>query len=68
MEFISVTQDLIEIKKLSVEASDTEDIADHWLNSYNFLIGDTPLSLLNVENGANEIKKILSSVAYGGVA
>ena len=67
MKDISVTQDLIEIKKLTAEVFGSEDKANQWLTSYNLSVGDTPLSLLNTENGANKIKKILNAIAYGGV-
>ena len=68
MKDIFVSQNLIEIKKLAVEVFNSEDMANEWLTSYNLRIGDTPLSLLNTENGANEIKRMLAAIAYGGAA
>ena len=67
MKDISHNQDLIEIKKLATEVFNSENMANQWLTSHNFSVGDTPLSLLNRENGAKEIKKILTAIAYGGV-
>ncbi len=68
MEFSTENQDLIEIKKLAQKVLGSQDIADEWLNSFNLRIGDTPLSILNKENGAGEVKRILAAIAYGGAA
>ena len=42
-------------------------MAKQWLMRKNLALGDTPLSMLDTETGANEVKKVLSSLAYGGV-
>lgn len=34
----------------------------------NLALGDAPLSLLDTDMGADEIRKALNSIAYGGVA
>lgn len=59
--------DLIAIKKIALEVFNTEKMANQWLNSFNSSIGDTPISILNTQNGVDEVKKILSAIAYGGV-
>lgn len=59
--------DLIAIKKIALGVFNTEEIANQWLNSFNSSIGDTPISILNTQNGVDEVKKILSAIAYGGV-
>ena len=43
------------------------DQAKMWLLRKNLVFGDdTPLSMLDTETGAGEVKKVLSSIAYGG--
>ena len=67
MKNTSVTQNLIEIKKFATQVFNSQDMANQWLTRYNHIIGDTPLSLLNTGNDSNEIKKMLATIAYGGV-
>ena len=40
--------------------------ARDWLTRRNTVLGDTPLSLLDTETGAIEVRKVLSAIAYGG--
>jgi len=43
------------------------DMAKMWLLRKNLVFGDdTPLSMLDTETGAGEVKKVLASIAYGG--
>ena len=63
MKDISATKDLEEIKELAIEVFNSEDMANQWLSSYNIRIGNTPLSLLNTECGADEVKRILAAIA-----
>ncbi len=58
---------LAEIKTLAIETFGTESKANHWLNSANLALGDTPISLAKSEYGAVEVKRVLSAIAYGGV-
>ena len=44
----------------------TSDMALGWLISKNAALGSTPLSMLDTETGAGEVRKVLSSIAYGG--
>ena len=44
----------------------TSEMARDWLTKINASLGDTPLSMLDTETGAGEVRKILSAVAYGG--
>lgn len=44
----------------------TSDMARDWLTKVNASLGDTPLSMLDTETGADEIRKILSAIAHGG--
>ena len=41
--------------------------AKNWLMQKNLALGDTPLSMLDTETGAGEVRKVLGSIAYGGV-
>jgi putative toxin-antitoxin system antitoxin component (TIGR02293 family) len=40
--------------------------AKAWLTRTNLALGDTPLSMLDTETGAGEVRKVLASIAYGG--
>lgn len=42
------------------------ELARKWMLQKNLALGDTPLSLLDTETGAGEVKKVLASIAYGG--
>jgi len=41
--------------------------AKNWLTQKNLALGDTPLSMLDTETGAGEVRKVLGAIAYGGV-
>ena len=43
------------------------EMAKAWLRQNNLALGDTPLSMLDTETGAFEVRKALSAIAYGGV-
>lgn len=58
---------LAEIKFLAIETFGTESKANHWLNSANLALGDTPIALAKSEYGAVEVKRALSAIAYGNV-
>jgi uncharacterized protein (DUF2384 family) len=38
-----------------------------WLLQSNFVLGEAPLSVLDTETGAHEVRKMLAAIAYGGV-
>ncbi len=46
----------------------TPIMARDWLTNKNAALGDTPLSMLDTETGAGEVRKVLSAIAYGGAA
>jgi putative toxin-antitoxin system antitoxin component (TIGR02293 family) len=46
----------------------TSDKACAWLTNYNAALGVDPLSMLDTETGAGEVRKVLSAIAYGGAA
>jgi uncharacterized protein (DUF2384 family) len=36
-----------------------------WLTKNNIALGSTPLSMLDTETGAGEVRKVLAAIAYG---
>jgi putative toxin-antitoxin system antitoxin component (TIGR02293 family) len=42
--------------------------ARDWLTTSNLALGDTPLSLVDTEAGAAQVRRVLSTLDYGGVA
>ncbi|EQD65961.1 antitoxin Xre/MbcA/ParS toxin-binding domain-containing protein [Ferrovum myxofaciens] len=44
----------------------TPNMARDWLTKNNTALGATPLSMMDTETGAGEVRKVLSSIAYGG--
>ncbi|HBV21374.1 MAG TPA: DUF2384 domain-containing protein [Nitrosomonas sp.] len=47
---------------------DSSDLARRWMLESNLALGESPLSLLDTDIGADEVRKVLASIAYGGVA
>ena len=43
-------------------------MARDWMTSNNAAMDATPLSMLDTETGAVEVRKILSAIAYGGAS
>lgn len=41
-------------------------LAKKWLTTKNAALGASPLSMLDTETGAGEVRKVLSAIAYGG--
>jgi uncharacterized protein (DUF2384 family) len=41
--------------------------AKSWLTKKNLALDDTPLSVLDTESGADQVSKVLASIASGGV-
>ena len=63
------TERLSRIALIEIEAEKvfgTSEMALKWLTKMNASLGDTPLSMLDTETGAGEVRKILSAIAYGG--
>jgi len=62
---------LARIAMIEAEAKDvfgSVDLAKRWMLEPNLALGEAPLSLLDTDAGADEVRKVLSSIAYGGVA
>lgn len=56
------------IENEAVKVFGTSDMALTWLTKNNAAFGVTPLEMLDTETGAGEVRKVLSAIAYGGVA
>lgn len=41
--------------------------AKRWMEQTNIVVGKAPISMLDTEHGAGEVRKILASIASGGV-
>ena len=60
----------IRIAEIKAEAEQTfgsTEKAQKWMAEKNIALGKTPISMLDTEAGAREVRKILASIAYGGV-
>lgn len=58
---------LAEIYALAIETFGTKSKADSWLNKFHPILGNTPIAAAESSAGLIEVKKILSSISYGGV-
>lgn len=61
---------LVRVVKVEAEAEQvfgSSELAKQWLQKANRSLGATPLALLDTETGANEVRKVLTAIAYGGV-
>lgn len=62
---------LARIAAVEAEAEDvfdSQDLARSWMLEPNLALGEPPLSLLDTDAGAEEVRKVLASIAYGGAA
>lgn len=60
---------LARIALIEAEAEDvfaSPDLAKSWMLQPNLILGEPPLSLLDTDIGADEVRKVLMAVAYGG--
>lgn len=56
-----------DITRLAEETFGGREAARQWLKSPNLALGGaTPLSLLDTEPGASEVRRLLSAIDYGG--
>jgi putative toxin-antitoxin system antitoxin component (TIGR02293 family) len=57
-----------DIARMAEEAFGGQEAARRWLKTANLALGGvTPLSMLDTEPGAAEVRRILASINYGGV-
>ena len=62
---------LARIAAVEAEAEDvfdSQDLARRWMLEPNLALGEAPLSLLDTDAGAEEVRKVLASIACGGAA
>lgn len=62
---------LVRMAAVEAEAEDvfdSQELARRWMLEPNLALGEAPLSLLDTDAGADEVKKVLASIAYGGAA
>jgi putative toxin-antitoxin system antitoxin component (TIGR02293 family) len=58
---------LVDVIRLAEETFGGRDAGARWLKTPNLGLGDaTPLAMLDTEPGANEVRRILSSISHGG--
>lgn len=43
------------------------DLTKRWMLDPSLVLGESPLSILDTETGADEVRKVLAAMAYGGV-
>jgi len=43
------------------------ELAKRWMLEPNLALGEPPLLLLDTDTGADEVRKVLAAIAYGGV-
>ena len=56
-----------DITRMAEETFGGREAATRWLKSANLALGGaTPLSMLDTEPGAGEVRRILASINYGG--
>lgn len=68
--FTEIEKRVARLKSLMADALRSfgnEEKAEKWMAQYHVAFGGTPISMLNTEFGANEVRKILASISYGGV-
>ena len=62
------------LARIAAAKADAEDVFDspvlarRWMLEPNLVLGEAPLSLLDTDTGAEEVRKVLTSIAFGGVA
>jgi len=67
----SETECLERIAAIEAEAEDvfgTPEKTKSWMLKNHMTLGNTPLSKLDTDIGANEVRRVLNAIAYGGVA
>lgn len=55
------------IEDVAEKVFGSRDMAKTWMMQYNPALGGTPMSMLYTDDGADEVRKVLASISYGGV-
>lgn len=58
---------LIEVEDFAEEVFSSKEKSHEWLNKKHTKLGESPISLLDTETGAAQVRKVLGAIAYGGV-
>ena len=67
----SESERLERIATIEAEAEEvfgTPEKTKSWMLKNHMTLGNTPLSKLDTDIGANEVRRVLNAIAYGGVA
>lgn len=62
---------LARIAAVEAEAADvfgSPELGKRWMLEHNLALGEAPLSLLDTDAGADEVRKVLAAIAYGAAA
>ncbi len=62
---------LARIAAVESEATDvfgSRELAKRWMLEPNLILGEAPVTLLDTDAGANEVRKALAAIAYGAAA
>jgi len=59
---------LAEIARRAEQAFGNPKAAREWLTAENLALGASPLSLIDTEAGAAQVRRVLGTLEYGGVA
>lgn len=60
-------QRIDEIERFATEVFGSTEMAKEWLGANNLALGATPKSKLDTVEGAAEVRKILATIATGGI-
>jgi uncharacterized protein (DUF2384 family) len=55
------------VRNEAIKVFGTEAKANRWLNTINLAFGIAPIYLMETQEGAAEVMKVLSAIQYGGV-
>ena len=67
----SETERLERIAAIEAEAEEvfgTQEKTKSWMLKNHMTLGNTPLSLLDTDIGANEVRRVLNAISQGGAA
>lgn len=62
------------LERIAVIEAEAEDVfgapdkAKNWMLKSHMTLGSTPLSMLDTDIGATEVRRVLNAIAYGGAA
>ena len=63
----NISTNKADVKKLATETFGDEKLASSWLKSNNQALGMSPSEWIKLDRDADEIKRILNAISYGGV-